>query len=70
LYETLKAVPEAAGYACGCWTSYLTQEWIYNQFGVLYNRYYAAELPVEFLWKKAKTKATHNHHFLEKGTTM
>lgn len=44
LYETVKAGPEAVGYACGCWTTCLIQEWIYQQFGVLYNRYYVAEL--------------------------
>jgi transposase len=44
LYETVKAGPEAAGYACGCWTTCLIQEWIYQQFEVLYSRYYVAEL--------------------------
>lgn len=44
LYETVQAGPEAAGYACGCWTTCLIQEWIYQQFGVLYSRYYVAEL--------------------------
>ena len=31
-------------YACGCWTTCLIQEWIFQQFGVLYSRYYVAEL--------------------------
>lgn len=44
LYEAVAAGPEAAGYACGCWTTCLIQEWIYQQFGVLYSRYYVAEL--------------------------
>lgn len=44
LYETVKGGPEAVGYACGCWTTCLIQEWIYQQFGVLYSRYYVAEL--------------------------
>jgi transposase len=44
LYEAVKAGPEAAGYTCGCWTTCLIQEWIYQQFGVLYSRYYVAEL--------------------------
>ncbi len=44
LYDAVKAGPEAAGYAGGCWTTCLIQEWIYQQFGVLYSRYYVAEL--------------------------
>jgi transposase len=44
LYETVKGGPEAAGYACGCWTTCLIQEWIYQHFRVLYSRYYVAEL--------------------------
>jgi transposase len=44
LYENVKAGPEAAGFACGCWATCLIQEWIFQQFGVLYSRYYVAEL--------------------------
>jgi transposase len=44
LYETVKAGPEAAGYETGCWTTCLIQDWIYKQFGVLYNRFYVCEL--------------------------
>ena len=44
LYEAVQAGPEAAGYRCGCWTTVMIQEWIFKQFGVLYSRYYVAEL--------------------------
>lgn len=44
LYKTVKAGPEAAGYTCGCWNTCLIQEWIHQKFGVLYNRFYVAEL--------------------------
>lgn len=44
LFETVKTGPEAAGYETGCWTTCLIQEWIYQQFGVLYSRFYVSEL--------------------------
>jgi len=44
LYEMVKAGPEAAGYETGCWTTGLIQDWIYKRFGVLYSRFYVAEL--------------------------
>jgi transposase len=44
LYSVIQAGPEAAGYDCGCWTTLLIQEWIDQHFGVLYNRFYVAEL--------------------------
>jgi transposase len=44
LYETVKAGPEAAGYETGCWTTCLIQDWIYKHCGVLYSRFYVAEL--------------------------
>lgn len=36
--------PEAAGFDCGCWSTALIQEWIFNHFGVEYNPQYIAEL--------------------------
>jgi transposase len=44
LYEAVQAGPEAAGYTCGCWTTVMIQEWIYQQFGVTYSHFYVAEL--------------------------
>jgi len=44
LYDLVKAGPEAAGYATGCWTSVLIQDLIYRKFHVLYNRFYVCEL--------------------------
>ena len=44
LYATVQAGPEAAGYESGCWTTVLIQTWIFQQFGVLYSRYYVSEL--------------------------
>ncbi len=44
LVEVVQAGPEAAGYACGCWTTTLIQEWIYQHFQVTYSRFYVAEL--------------------------
>jgi transposase len=44
LVDAVKAGPEAAGYACGCWTTTLIQEWIFQHFQVTYSRFYVAEL--------------------------
>ena len=44
LYDLVKAGPEKAGYATGCWTSVLIQDLIYQKFHVLYNRFYVCEL--------------------------
>src|SRR5574338_1117570 len=44
LYDVIQAGPEAAGYDCGCWTTPLIQEWIFEHFGMLYSRFYLAEL--------------------------
>jgi transposase len=44
LYAAVQAGPEAAGYPCGCWTTVMIQEWIYQQLGVTYSRFYVAEL--------------------------
>jgi transposase len=44
LVDAVTAGPEAAGFACGCWTTTLIQEWIFQQFQVTYSRLYVAEL--------------------------
>jgi transposase len=44
LVDAVIAGPEAAGYACGCWTTTLIQEWIFQHFQVTYSRFYVAEL--------------------------
>lgn len=44
LAEWVEAGPEACGYPCGCWTSMLIQDLIYQKFHVLYNRFYVCEL--------------------------
>jgi len=44
LGETIDAGPEAAGYDCGCWSTVLIQDWIFNRFGVEYEPRYVAEL--------------------------
>ena len=44
LGETIDAGPEAAGYDCGCWSTALIQDWIFNRFGVEYEPRYVAEL--------------------------
>jgi transposase len=37
--DAVKAGPEAAGYACGCWTTTMIQEGIFQQFQVTYSRF-------------------------------
>ncbi len=44
LVDAVKAGPEAAGYTCGCWTTTMIQEWIFQHFQVTYSRFYVAEL--------------------------
>jgi transposase len=44
LVDAVTAGPEAAGYTCGCWTTTLIQEWIFQHFQVTYSRFYVAEL--------------------------
>jgi len=44
LGETIDAGPEAAGYDCGCWSTALMQDWIFNRFGVEYTPQYVADL--------------------------
>ena len=44
LGETIDAGPEVAGYDCGCWSTAIIQDWIFNRFGVEYEPRYVAEL--------------------------
>lgn len=44
LGETIDKGPEAAGYDCGCWSTALIQDWIFNRFGVEYEARYVAQL--------------------------
>jgi transposase len=44
LGKIIDAGPEAAGYDCGCWSTVLIQDWIFNRFGVEYEPRYVAEL--------------------------
>jgi len=44
LGETIDAGPEAAGYDCGCWSTTLIQDWIFNRFHVEYAPRYVADL--------------------------
>ena len=44
LVDAVQAGPEAAGYSCGCWTTTMIQEWIFQHFRVTYSRFYVAEL--------------------------
>jgi transposase len=44
LGEAIDAGPEKAGYDCGCWSTILIQDWIFNRFGVAYAPGYVAEL--------------------------
>ena len=56
LVELLKAGPEQAGFASGCWNSLLIQLLIKREFGVLYNVHYVAELlgNLGFSFQKAR----------------
>jgi len=40
----VKAGPEAAGFQTACWTTVLIQQFIYQEFGVLYSWQYVADL--------------------------
>ena len=61
LIELLKAGPEEAGFASGCWNTLLIQLLIQRQFGVLYNVHYVAELlhNLGFSFQKARFLADH-----------
>jgi transposase len=61
LCDLIEAGPEAAGYATGCWTSVLIQELIYQEFHVLYNRFYVCQLlhHLGFSYQKARFVSNH-----------
>jgi transposase len=61
LVDLVTAGPEAAGYACGCWTTGLIQDLILNRFGVAYSVYYLAELlkNLNFSYQKARFVSDH-----------
>ena len=61
LTDLVKAGPQGAGYATGCWTALLIQQLILREFGVLYNRHYVCELlhNLGFSFQKAKFVSDH-----------
>jgi transposase len=61
LIGLLKAGPEEAGFATGCWNTLLIQLLIKREFGVLYNAHYVAELlcNLGFSFQKARFLADH-----------
>lgn len=61
LYDLIKDGPESAGYETGCWTTCLIQDWIHKHFGVLYSRFYVAELlhNLELSYQKAHFVSDH-----------
>ena len=61
LCELIKAGPQAAGYAMGCWSGLLIQDLIWNEFGVLYNAHYVCELlkTLGFSYQKARFVSDH-----------
>jgi transposase len=61
LYDLVQAGPEAAGYATGCWTSVLIQDLIYQQFHVLYNRFYVCELLHNLGFSRQKARFVSDH---------
>jgi len=61
LSEWIKAGPEAAGYATGCWTSLLIQDLIYQKFHVLYNRFYVCELLHNLGFSRQKARFVSDH---------
>jgi transposase len=61
LYDLVKAGPEKAGYATGCWTSVLIQDLIYQKFHVLYNRFYVCELLRHLGFSRQKAEFVSDH---------
>ena len=61
LAALLRAGPEAAGYATGCWTTLLIQDVILRHFGVTYHPHYVCELldRLGFSFQKARFVADH-----------
>jgi transposase len=71
LKEVITAGPEAAGYPTGCWNSALVQDWIEQEFGVLYSVKYVADLlrNLGLTYQKARFVSDHldearRHHWL------
>ena len=61
LCDQIKAGPEAAGYATGCWTSLLIQDLIHKEFGVLYDRFYVCELLHNLGFSRQKARFVSDH---------
>lgn len=61
LAEWIQAGPEACGYATGCWSSVLIQDLIYQQFHVLYNRFYVCELLHHLGFSRQKARFVSDH---------
>ena len=61
LYDLVKAGPEAAGYPTGCWTSVLIQDLIYQEFHVLYDRFYVCELLHNLGFSRQKARFVSDH---------
>lgn len=61
LCDLLDASPEAAGLDAGCWNTLLIQELIRRRFGVLYSRFYVAELlhNLGYSYQKARFVSDH-----------
>jgi len=61
LGEVIDAGPEAAGYDCGCWSTILIQDWIFNRFGVEYEPRYVAELldAIGFSYQRGRFVSDH-----------
>lgn len=61
LCALLDTSPEAAGFDSGCWNTLLIQQLIRQRFGVLYNRFYVAELlhNLGYSFQKARFVSDH-----------
>lgn len=61
LAALLRAGPEAAGYATGCWSTVLIQDMILRHFGVTYHPHYVCELldRLGFSFQKARFVSDH-----------
>lgn len=61
LCDWVKQGPEACGFSSGCWTTVMIQQFIYQKFGVLYNRFYVNELlhNLGFSYQKAHFVSDH-----------
>jgi transposase len=61
LGRLVTAGPEAVGYECGCWTTGLIQDLIWQRFGVEYSVYYVAELlkHLGFSYQKGRFVSDH-----------